>query len=257
VELIYYVTAPALIFSSLVQSDISGEELYWMSIATVGVVGVLALLALGFFLVSRKKMSGKALPLIFGNTGYLGFPIALLAFGNDGLSRAVVYSGIETLLMFTIGIAIVTGKADFRETVRSPFLYVIVLGILFSQFAAPFPSWLLTAIGMIGQATIPLALILLGYRLSRIAVKQFHVPLVMGCWKIGAGFLIGFGIASLVPLSPLGRAIVILEAGMPAAVFTYILGERFRSDPELISSVVFISTAMSVVTIPLVLLFIS
>ena len=258
VWLIIYITGPALLFASLVKSQIKFDEFLNITIAMALIIMSMFLIVLIIFKIIKRKLGGATLPLIFGNTGYLGFPIALLAFNYDGLSRAVIYSNIESIFMFSLGVYLVTHEDGFKEMFKLPFLYVIAAGILFNLLEISVPEAILSPIDMVGMATIPLALIVLGYRLTQIKVSSFKWASLMSLFRIGMGFLAAVFIVKLIPLSELSRNIVILQAAMPSAVFTMILCEKYKSpDCNLVASTIMVGTVLSIITIPFILWFLS
>ncbi len=255
--IIMYITAPALVFSSLQKSEIKIAEFFSMIGYVLIIILILWVISTIIIKLSRIKEKGLQLPMMFGNTGYLGFPVALFAFGVIGLSYAVIYSAIETVVLMSLGIYLAHHKNDFREIFKIPLIYAILIALLFNIINYKLPSLVLTPIDMIGQITIPLALIVLGYRLTKIKVKQVKKALLVSLFRIGAGFIIALSIVSLFSLTGVLRNILILEAAMPSAVLTMVICHKYRRDPDLVASIVFISTLISIITIPIILWFLS
>lgn len=255
VFIIMYITGPALIIASLQKSDIQMAEFSSMMIYTTIIVLSLWLISTVIIKLSKTKEKGIQLPMIFGNTGYLGFPIALFAFGVIGLSYAVIYSAIETIIIMSLGIYLAHHKNDFREIFRIPLIYAVIIALFFNIINYKIPSLLLTPIDMIGQISIPLALIVLGYRLTKIEVTSLKKAFFASVFKMGVGLIIALVIISVFSLTGLIKNILILEAAMPSAVFTMIICYKYRRDPDLVASVVLVSTLLSIITIPLILWF--
>lgn len=255
VFIIMYITGPALIIASLQKSDIQMAEFSSMMIYTAIIVLSLWLISTVIIKLSKTKEKGIQLPMIFGNTGYLGFPIALFAFGVIGLSYAVIYSAIETIIIMSLGIYLAHHKNDFREIFRIPLIYAVIIALFFNIINYKIPSLLLTPIDMIGQISIPLALIVLGYRLTKIEVTSLKKAFFASVFKMGVGLIIALVIISVFSLTGLIKNILILEAAMPSAVFTMIICYKYRRDPDLVASVVLVSTLLSIITIPLILWF--
>jgi hypothetical protein len=208
------------------------------------------------FLILKLTHSGKNglyLPLVFGNTSYLGYPVALLAFGTDGLSRAVVYDMLNSLVIFSLGIYIVHHKHELQEAFRVPLLYAVVLGLGVNLLNIPIPQVLFTPIEMIGMITIPSALLVLGYKLRNIQISAMTIALLASAYRILGGLLVAFLIIKLFSIDGLVRDIILLQAAMPSAVMSMILAAKYNRDASLVASVVFITTALSMISIPFIL----
>jgi hypothetical protein len=257
VFIIMYVTAPFLIISSLQKSDIKIAEFSSMIFYTLLIIISLWLVSILIIKFFKIKEKGLQLPMIFGNSGYLGFPVALFAFGAIGLSYTVIYSAMEVMLLMSFGIYLAKGKHDFKEMFRIPLIYAVILALFFNIINYKLPSVLSVPVDMIGQATIPLALIVLGYRLTKIKVNHFRKAFLAVIVKMGAGFLIALSIVKLFSLTGVIKNILILQAAMPSAVLTMVITYKYRRNQDLVASVVFIGTLMSIITIPLVLWFLS
>jgi len=193
--------------------------------------------------------------MMFGNTGYLGFPVALFAFGVLGLSYAAIYSAIETVILMTLGIYIAHSKNDLKEMFRIPLIYAIVVALFFNIVNYKLPSVLLIPVDMVGQSTIPLALLVLGYRLTKIKVKHVKKAFLAVIVKMIGGFILALSIVKIFSLTGVMKNILILEAAMPSAVLTMVICYKYRRNADLVASIVFIGTLLSMVTIPLVLWF--
>ena len=255
--IIMYITAPALVFSSLQKSEIKIAEFFSMIVYVLIIILILWIISAIIIKLTKTKEKGLQLPMMFGNTGYLGFPVALFAFGVIGLSYAVIYSAIETIALMSLGIYLAHHKNDFREIFKIPLIYAIIIALLFNIIKYKLPSLILTPIDMIGQITIPLALIVLGYRLTKIKVKQVKKAFLVSLFKMVGGFIIALSIVTIFSLTGLIRNILILQAAMPSAVLTMVICYKYKRDADLVASIVFISTLLSIITIPLILLFLS
>jgi len=257
VFIIMYITAPALILASIQKTDIKITQFFSMITYTLIVVFSLWLISTIILKISKTNQKGIQLPMIFGNTGYLGYPIALLAFGTIGLSYAVIYSSIETVIMMSLGVCIANKKNNFKEVFRLPLIYAVLIALFFNTINYKLPPILLIPIDMIGNITIPLALIVLGCTLTRIKVKFLNKAILITAFKMLGGFLIAILVVTIFSLKGIPKNILILQAAMPSAVFTMILCHKYKRDADLVASIVFLSTLLSIITIPLILWFLS
>ena len=191
--------------------------------------------------------------MTIGNTGYLGYPVALFAFGLAGLSRAVVYDMIASLFLFSLGIYIIHKKNDIKEAFKIPLIYAVVIGLFFNLFKIPVHDILFKPIEMIGMITIPLALLILGYQLTEIKISSAKVAILASLFKIVGGFLIALLAVKLFSITGLTKNIIILQAAMPSAVMSMILTAKYKRDASLVASIVLITTVLSIISIPIIL----
>ena len=252
-EIIVYLGTPSLVFSSL-----AGEPLFATDIAVLS-AGILLIFAIvGFFirlyfLVSGFSSRGFALPTLFMNAGNMGIPLALFAFGQAGLQRATLMFVIITFLQYSLGIYILNGRSNWTEIFRLPLIYAALAGLSVNLAQISLPEVLLRPIIMLGQATIPIMLISLGYRLPEVESLQWGHALGGALARIGGGFAAANVAVHLIGAEGVNRQVLLLYGALPAAVVNFVLTEKYRQDPALAASIVVISTFISIFTIPVVL----
>ncbi len=256
VDLIVYIAGPCLIFASVSRSDISLSDFFTMALGGISVILILAFLVFVILKLTGSKRIGLYLPMTIGNTGYLGYPVALFAFGVAGLSRAVVYDMMNSLFLYSIGIYIVHHKNEFREIFKIPLIYAVVIGLLFNIFKIGVPEMIFRPIEMIGLMTIPLALLILGYKLTMIKVSSAKIAIFASLFRILGGFLVALFMVKVFSLTGLVRDVLLIQAAMPSAVMSMILCQKYNRDADLVASIIFVSTLMSIVSIPLILWFV-
>ena len=255
VDFLVYLTGPSLIFTSMVKSDVELSD-FWVIVGVASAV-VLLLLLLSYLFFRKLRKPGLHLPIAWGNTGYMGYPIALFAFGTAGLSRAILFDVVNSFFLYSIGIFIVHHRNNVKEIFKVPLIYAAVLGFVFSMLRIPIPKAIFTPLETIGLITIPLALMVLGYRLREIKLTSLKVAVLASLLRVVGGFFIAFLIVSLLSISGLVRNIVLLEAAMPSAVMSMILTAKYKRDAGLTASVVLVSTVLSILSIPLILWFVA
>ncbi len=257
INLIVYITAPCLIFASISRSDIDLSDFMTIALAAVGIILALTLLVFLILKIAKSDMKGLYLPMVVGNTGYMGYPIALFAFGIAGLSRAVVFDMMNSLFLFSFGIYIIHKKNSIREAFRIPLIYAVIGGLIFSLLKIPVHEILFKPVQTIGQITIPLALMVLGYKLTEIRLKKIRIAVLASLFRIVGGFIIALSVISLFSIEGLARNIILIQASMPSAVMSMILTAKYRKDAALVSSIVLLTTILSLVAIPMILWFVS
>ena len=244
---------PALIFHVLSGKGFNLIEFQSLAIAATVIVlgsGLLAWPVARFFGFQVKTFVP---PMMFSNSGNMGLPLALFAFGEAALPAAVVLFIVENLLHFSVGMKMMDSRASLLELLKLPMLVATFAGLIVAGFSIDIPSIMAIPIEMIGQVAIPLMLFSLGVRL-------IHVD--WSAWRIGAvgaivcpltGLLVGVPIGLLLELSPLHFAMLIVFAALPPAVLNYMVAERFDQEPHQVASIVMLGNLASLITIPLVL----
>ena len=251
VDLIMYITGPCIIFTSIVNAEMTLAQISVIGIASALIILIQGIIA--YFIFRKRK--GIILPAAIGNTGYLGYPLAFLAFGSAGLSLAVIYDAVGSLFLFSLGVFLVHQKNDFREIFRLPLIYAILLGIIASFGHIAIPAGFFTGLEMLGSITIPLALLILGYRLSQIRMMRSAMPYFVAGFKMIGGLCIAVLVSMLLGMSGLSKTILVLQASMPSAVMSMILTYKYRNNHDIAASAVFLSTLLSAITIPALLYF--
>ena len=249
-------SVPCLIFAALMQTDVDPEALAALSLAAFVAYG---LVMVGCFVVvklARLDMQTYLAPLIFGNTGNLGLPLALFAFGEVGLGYAVVVFAVMAILSFTIGIWMVAGSGSLKRVVREPLVAATLLGALFLWQGWETPAFLTNTIELIGQMAIPMMLITLGVAVARLETKAMTRAAVLSVVKVficvGAAWLAAhwFG------LEPIATAVLIVQVATPVAVTSYLLAEKYGADAQPVAGLVVASTLLSVLALPVILAFV-
>ena len=253
-DLVYFVGAPALVFSALTSFDFaSGFGAMALAaasaIAAMGVAGALALRLLG---LSRRAY----LPAVmFPNLGNMGLPLCLFAFGEVGLAQAVVVFAVGSLAHYTVGVWILSGRISPATVLKAPVAYAGLAALAFHWSDAAPPSWLANTAGLLGDLSIPLLLLALGVLLSRLRIGNVARGVQIAVLRLGIGFAVGLALAAAFGFEGTARGVLILNCTMPSAVFSYLLAARFQAEPEDVAGGVALSTAASFVLLPFVLAF--
>ena len=209
-----------------------------------------------YFLIFHFRSRGFALPALFMNAGNMGIPLALFAFGQPGMQRATLLFVVITFFQYSLGIYILSGRGNWTEIFRLPLIYATIAGLTFNLAQIRVPEVLFQPVSLLGQATIPLMLVSLGYRLRDFQSLQWGHALGGALLRIIGGFTVASIAVRLVGADGINRQVLLLYGCLPAAVINFILTEKFGQDPHLAASIVVLSTFFSVVTIPLVFWFI-
>ena len=265
-QTILYIFSPALVFHGL-----STTALPLTNLVNILIFSFLLLICLYIvgqllgFLTHSEGGTKKTLIIssIFMNAGNYGLPVAYFAFGDEGLTTAIVFFVIQATLGWTVGIFLATqGSQSTIDSIKTvfkvPTTYAAILGVTVSAISINIPSWLLKSTDILGDAAIPAMLIMLGIHIgANIRITKLKPVIAAGLVRLLISPLIAYGITLLLPLTLLETKILILVSAMPTAVFTIILATEYGGDPELSSNIVIGSTVFSLLTVTVLLFFIS
>jgi predicted permease len=242
---------PCLVAHSLTTLKISPAALAQMGMAVL--VAIAGFLVLGIVTLRLMKLSPNSyLPaLTFPNTGNMGLPLALFAFGQEGLGLAVVYFGCTVTLQFTLGISLSAGNLSLSRLVRTPTIYAVAISILLLVLKIQPPAWIDNTISVLGGITIPMMLLTLGVSLAQLKVNAMGRNLVLACVRLAGGFLIALLVVHLFDLPPMAAGVLIIQSSMPVAVFNFLFAQYYGRAHGDVAAMVVISTAISFVTLPL------
>lgn len=244
---------PCLIFTALMQTDIDPAALTALSLASVVAYGAVTVLAAILVWVFGLNSRTYTAPMIFGNTGNLGLPLALFAFGPEGLSYAVVVFAIMAIWTFTFGIWLVAGAGSFRRVLREPLVGATLLGGLFLWQDWQTPTFLTNTLELIGQMAIPLMLITLGVAVARLTPGGIGRAAVMSVIKLTLCVGIAWLAALAFNLDKVAFGVLVLQVATPVAVTSYLLAEKYGADAQAVAGLVVVSTLISVGALPLLL----
>lgn len=253
-SLIFLLGTPCLVFSTLLKLEVSP--------AALGEIAMAAALALAIFMaVASATLKLLRLPfrpflpaLSFPNTGNMGLPLCLFAFGEVGLALGIAFFAVISTAQFTLGMWISSGQSSPRQLARTPQLYAIALSLAFMLTETPLPAWIANTTELIGAMTIPLMLITLGVSLARLQVAGFARSLMLSLLRLGLGLAVGLGLVQAFGFEGATRGVVIIQCAMPVAVFNYLFAQRFNREPEQVAGMVVLSTIVTFAALPLLLL---
>ncbi len=244
---------PALIFTALMKTQLDKSALGSFVIAAI--LGHLLLALVGALLIRTGRLNRQTYlaPFIFGNTGNLGIPLALFAFGEAGLGYAVVMLSVSAVLSFTLGLSLVAGKGGAGKALREPMVWATLLGALFLWQDWQTPKFLTNALDLIGQMAIPMMLITLGVAIARLTPGKTGLAILLSMAKLCASVSIGWGLGLAFGLDEIAFGVLVLQLATPVAVTSYLLAEKFGAKAEAVAGLVVVSTLISVAALPLLL----
>lgn len=247
---------PSLVFYTLIDANLDLNLFGSMALLALGALTCFAL----FSAIILKLVGTDAriyLPsLMFPNSGNMGLPLCLLAFGDAGLALAIVYFTVAAVGQFTIGVMISSNTLSLGGLVKIPILYAVAAAVTFMLMQIDPPAVILNTTRLLGGMTIPMMLITLGVSLARLQVAALPRSMLYSLLRLVMGFTVGVGLSSVLGLEGLERGVLIVQSSMPVAVFNYLFAQRYNRAPEEVAGMVVISTAISFATLPLLLWFV-
>lgn len=246
-------SVPCLIFTALMKTQIEPAALTALSLATVAAYGAVTLAMVVLARLAGLDMRAYVAPLIFGNTGNLGLPLALFAFGETGLGYAVVVFAIMAIWSFTFGIWLVAGRGAFGKVLREPLLWGTLLGGLFLWQGWETPRVLTRTLELIGQMAIPLMLITLGVAVARLTPGRISQAVVLSVAKLLVCVALAWAVGLWFELDKIAFGVLVLQIGTPVAVTSYLLAEKYGADAQAVAGLVVVSTVLSVFALPAML----
>ena len=247
------VFTPALLFDVLSAKDF--QLTAYLDLAAAGSVIVLGSGLIAWAASRPLRIDPRTLvpPIMFLNSGNMGLPLAVLAFGPSALPAAVVLFMIENLLHFTVGVRILDREARIAGMLRMPLVLACLLGIAASLSDLRPPAAIGEGIHLLGQIAIPLMLFSLGARLTEADFTHWRAGLIGALLRPTAGLLLVLPLLWLLPLDGDLPALLILFAMLPPAVLNYMFAERYGQQPEIVAAIVIWGNLASLFVIPLTL----
>ena len=254
--------SPCLVFSQLVGSSMSASDAGRMAafcLLLTSIMGLVARLVGGSLKLGGKTRTSFLLTVMFSNSGNFALPVILFAFGREGLAHASIYFVTSAVIVYTAGVFIaVHGGHGFQKAmsgiVRVPSLYALAAAFIFLMTRTSIPIAFMRPIGMLSDAAIPMMLLVLGMQLQRATFPERPVAVLIAvALSLLVAPLIGLGLSTALGMTGVARSVAIVVSAMPAAVVTTVLALEFNLDSAFVTSVVFVSTLLSPITLVLLI----
>lgn len=260
-DLLIYFVVPAMIINSYI-TEYNSEKLTNL-ISAFKLSAILLILGLVITMVLGLKLKNKNAPIIkfsciFSNAAYMGFPLIQAVFGNDGLLYASAFLTIYNILMWTVGYAMISRKADFKAVVKTivttPVIISVIIGILIFVLRIPVPNVIHQAFSTAGSMNTPLSMFITGMMIAgstferifknkllifTIAVRMFLIPALC------------LGLFALLGVKGIVADIVLLLEACPCAAITSVFAVQFGYDEDIAAGSVVITTVLSIITLPI------
>lgn len=244
---------PALVFAALASKSFDILKHIELGLGALAVVLGSGLLAWPVAKALKVPVNTFVPPMMFTNSGNMGLPLAVLAFGEAALPAAVVLFFVENTLHYSLGTWMLDHKAKLLTLWRVPVIAAAIAGLAVSMLKLPLwqPAWL--AVKMLGDVSIPLLLFSLGVRLTTSQLGDWKISLVGALVAPASGVLIALAMIPLLGLGPQDAAMLLLFGALPPAVLNYVFAEKYGQEPARVASIVMVGNTASLLFIPLAL----
>lgn len=263
--IIVYLTLPCFVFEAIYNY----RQPLPLSIAKVPIIGlgvILVVLVIAYLIglalkIDRPTIGGIILAAGFGNTAFIGYPVIQSALGKNALMPAALYDELAMAFpLYTLGMVIAASfageKVDRKQLLKmasAPAVLAIPIALILRPYQLPMP--ILKTIGYLANATVALAMLSIGLSLSSKSIKGLAIPVLATCaLKLAVLPFITYFAARAAGITGLNHTVTVLQAGMPSAVMSCVVASKFGANQRFVAAVVFISTLLSIITIPLTLL---
>ncbi len=266
-KLVFYILTPSLIFHALYNRPVSGGELSETLLFVFlfhGLLFGLAHLASRGLKLDRETRTATVLTFSLSNTGNYGLPILLFAFGEKGFGLGLLYILGHMAFQITFGV----GTAAWRKgmsvwrlllnLLKVPWIYAFALALILRETGTSLPLTFNRPVELLAQAAIPMQLLLLGIQLGQVKLRGLiREALPLTAAKLIIPPLLAFGLTAVFGIHGLLRAVLLVEASTPTAVNALVLALQYDRRPDLVSSVVFLTTIGNIATMWLLLTLLS
>ncbi len=261
-----YIFLPALVFTTLYEASFNRGYtviILFAAVLLVAMIGLVKLFA-WVFKWSESVESGSILTTAFMNSGNYGVPVMLFAIGEAAMPYAIFLMVLQSLIMNVFGVYYASRSSSGFYGHALPFskmpaTYAAILAFVFQAFSWDVPETVYSTLSMLGDAAVPLMMVLLGMQLASITSLQFNwqVILTTAGVRMVLSPLIAFLFIWLVPIEPVVGSVLVIAAAMPSAATTTMYAVEFDTEPDLVSSITLVTTLISIVTVTVLLNFVS
>ena len=246
--------APALFIFAITSSGVTYSVFSEYFIYSLIALSCFAITGIIFLFFMKKDISRELPPFFLPNTGNMGIPICLFAYGSLGMGVAAAISSLVVLLHFTVNIFLASKKFDIKIILKSPSTYAVIISVLFLYFDFEMPKFALNTVMLLGYTMIVLILMSLGVSLTQMKVFSVKSSLISSIGRVIIGPIIGYVLIKIFNLSGYAAGVLLIQSAMPSAILTYLIASMYspKKIVDNISSMIVVSTLMSLITVPII-----
>ena len=246
---------PAMVIYAITSTGINFEifrDYFWYYLLAIGLFSLVGIFTL--YLLKTKDIVRELPPLIFPNTGNMGLPICMFAYGSKGLGVSASITSLIILCHFTLGVFLADRKFNLNVILRNPPFYAIIFSVIVLFYEIKMPLFVVNTTEWLMHVTIFLILMSLGIALTRLKVFSFANALISSFTRMIIGPAIGFFLIFIFNLKGFAAGVLLIQCSMPSAVLNYLVGSIYspKRIVDSIASTIVVSTLISFVTLPIV-----
>ncbi len=247
---------PALVFGAM-----AGKSFDLAAHAPLALGGLLVLLVCGALAWPVARLIGvqpKTLvpPMLFNNSGNIGLPLAVLAWGDNALPAAIILFMVENTLHFSFGARLLDPGTRILTLWRVPVLFAALSGLAVALFKIQLWGPLVIAFKLLGDISVPLLLFSLGVRMTDVRFDEWKLALGSALLRPIAGMAIASAVIALIGLEGRDAAMLFVFGALPPAVLNFLFAERYQQEPQRVASIVLIGNLAALVSLPLALAYV-
>ena len=245
---------PAMIFYTITTTGVTLDIFIEYFIYAVIIICGFAVIGVAFLLFLKKDAVTELPPLILPNTGNMGIPICLFAYGAEGLGVASAIASVIILFHFTIGVLLAKKSFSLDILIKNVPIYAIILSVIFLYFEWEVPGYIENTTFLLTYTTIFLVLMSLGIALTRLKVVSWSHASILGGVRVIIGPIIGYALIRILNLDGFAAGVLLIQSAMPSAVLTYLVGSMYSKKRAVdnVASVIVTSTLMSFISAPII-----
>lgn len=247
------VFVPALVFAAMAGKSFELAAYAPLALGGFLVIACCGLLAWPVARIFNIQTKTLVPPMIFNNSGNIGLPLAVLAWGEAALPAAVILFMVENTLHFSFGAKLLDSKTKILSLWRTPVVFAAIAGLTVALLKIEIWTPLVIAIKMLGDVAVPLLLFSLGVRMTNVSFSEWKVATGSAVLRPLAGMLIAAGAIKLLGLTGQDAAMLLVFGALPPAVLNFLFAERYQQEPERVASIVLIGNLAALVFLPLAL----
>ncbi|MBK1873327.1 MULTISPECIES: AEC family transporter [Marinobacter] len=244
---------PMLVFAVLADQQAPLQDYAGLALAATVVVLGSGIVLYPLARVLNLNLKTFLPPMMFNNSGNMGIPLLVLAFGEAALPAAIVLFIVEMLLHFSVGLYMLDPHTSILQRLRLPIVFASIAGLAVNLSGVSLPDWLLHSLNMLGEICIPLMLFTLGVRMLDIDFSDWKLGMLGAIACPVSGLLLAWPMIALLDLPGLQIASLWVFAALPPAVLNYMVAEQYQQEPHKVASLVLLSNLGSLIVMPIVL----
>ena len=246
---------PAMVIYAITSTGINFEifrDYFWYYLLAIGLFALVGIFTL--YLLKTKDIVRELPPLIFPNTGNMGLPICMFAYGSKGLGVSASITSLIILCHFTLGVFLADRKFNLNVILKNPPFYAIIFSAIMLFYGIKMPVFVVNTTEWLMYVTIFLILMSLGIALTRLKIFSLTNALISSFTRMIIGPAIGFLLIFIFDLKGFAAGVLLIQCSMPSAVLNYLVGSIYspKKIVDSIASTIVVSTLISFVTIPIV-----